>query len=294
MDAVIEIRNLRKVFPNFSLGPLDLSVPRGSIYGFIGANGAGKTTTIDLMMGMGAPSAGSISIFGLDHQKDEVEIKRRTGYFGVDTRYDAWGLVKHVVRFWRRWYPTWDDAYCGDLQRRFGLNDNDSIGTLSTGARTKLGLLLALSHRPELLLLDEPFSGLDAPSKRELQYDLMEVMKDPSRTVFLSSHNLSELERFADHLAILKAGRLVVEGATDAVLERFCMVSFEAMNNFSIAAIRGVYADYSDGNQQRVLVDRRDGALEQLAAHAAAPLQPVPVTLEDICAVLLRQEAPVS
>lgn len=289
MDNVIEITGLTKTFPEFSLGPLDLAVPKGAIYGFIGANGAGKTTTIDLMMGMGAPNAGSIRIFGLDHAKDEVAIKRRTGYFGMDTRYDAWGLVGHVVRFWQKWYPTWDQGYSTSLQERFGLKDSDQIATLSFGARTKLGLLLALSHHPDLLLLDEPFTGLDAPAKREVLHELLEAVKNPERTVFISSHHLDEIERFADYLGVLKDGKLILSGPTDLLIERFCAVAYHADNGFNPTTLNGVHVDRCNGADYTLIVDQSTEALDQLGSRSGQPLQTTPVTLEDLCAVLLKK-----
>ncbi len=169
----IEIRGLVKRYHNFQLGPLDLTVPRGAIYGLIGPNGAGKTTAIDVIFGMGRNDAGQIRVLGLDHRTDEVALKQRAGYVSPDLNFQAWSKVGRAVRFVRGFYPGWDDAYCHELMKAFHLSDRDRIATLSFGARTKLSLLLALARRPEILILDEPTTGLDVISKQQVFTELL-------------------------------------------------------------------------------------------------------------------------
>ncbi len=199
----IRIRGLEKTFPGFHLGPLDLNVPKGAIYGLIGANGAGKTTTIDLIMGMGAKEAGEIAVFGFDHIRDEVEMKKRTGYVSPDLNFNAWGTVRRLIGFIRAFYADWDDDYCTELLDRLKIGWTDKIATLSYGSRTKLALIVALAHRPALLLLDEPTAGLDAISKKDLFTELLDAVQDEERTVLISSHNLDDLQRFTDHIGII-------------------------------------------------------------------------------------------
>ena len=158
----IEIRGLEKRFPNFTLGPIDITVPTGAIYGLIGPNGAGKTTTLDLIFGMGAKRAGSITVLGLDHLRDEVAMKQQVGYVSPDLNFSSWKTVGKTIEFVRSFYPTWDDVYCDRLLKAFNLDWKAGIGTLSFGAPIKLALLLALSWRPKVLILDEPTVGLDA------------------------------------------------------------------------------------------------------------------------------------
>src|SRR3954469_2321188 len=126
-ENAIEIRGLKKAYPKFQLGPLDLTVPSGAIYGFVGPNGAGKTTTIDLIFGMGAKDAGSIRVMGLDHLQDEVAVKRQVAYVGPDLLFQPWGRVHKVIRFVRGFYPSWDDSYCERLMRTLDLGANDRI-----------------------------------------------------------------------------------------------------------------------------------------------------------------------
>ena len=139
-EFALKIRGLEKNYGAFNLGPLELSVPRGAIYGFVGSNGAGKTTTMDLIMGMGRKDAGSIEVFGLDHIKDEAEMKKKIGYVNPQFVFDAWGRVDKLIRFISDFYDDWDDDYCAGLLERLSIGRKDAIRTLSFGSRTKLAL----------------------------------------------------------------------------------------------------------------------------------------------------------
>src|SRR5262249_54881339 len=169
----VEIRGLRKSFPQFALGPLDLTVPEGAIYGLVGPNGAGKTTTLDAIFGIGGKDGGSITVLGLDHLRDEVAMKRQVAYVGPDLTYVSWGRVEKAIRFVRGFYPTWDDACCERLLQTFQLDWRDRIATLSTGNKARLSLLLALSWKPKLLVLDEPMLGLDAIARHAIFSELV-------------------------------------------------------------------------------------------------------------------------
>ena len=213
----IEIRGLKKSFSRFQLGPLDLTVPQGAIYGLIGPNAAGKTTTLDLIMGMGDADAGSITVLGLDHRRDEVAMKRQVAYASPDVNYQAWGKVWKLIRFVRGFYPSWDDSYCEQLLKNLQVNVDDKIAALSFGTRVKLGLILALSWHPKVIVLDEPTAGLDAVSKRQIFSELLTAMQNEDRTVIISSHGLSDLERFADNIGMIKNGKLLLEGPDERV-----------------------------------------------------------------------------
>ena len=284
----IEIRGLEKAFPTFALGPLDLTVPAGAIYGFIGPNGAGKTTTIDLMFGMGAKDAGSITVLGLDHLRDEVAMKRQVGYVSPDLMFQPWGRVHKVIRFVRGFYPTWDQPYCERMMTSLDIGANDRIKTLSFGARIKLALLLALAWRPKVLILDEPTVGLDAISKQAVFAELLAAVQDEDRTVFISSHGLADVERFADHLGMIKNGRLLFEGATADVIARFRMVDFIAGNTIRMAEHPGMFVQRQDGERWRVLLDLQRASLGRLQTLGVTLVADAPVTLEELFVALGR------
>jgi ABC-type multidrug transport system ATPase subunit len=285
----IEIRGLIKRYPAFQLGPLDLTVPRGAIYGLIGPNGAGKTTAIDLIFGMGRNDGGEIRVLGLDHGRDEVEIKRRAAYVGPDLNFQVWGKVGRAMRFVRGFYPGWDDVYCARLMRAFQLDDDDKIATLSFGARTKLSLLLALSRRPEILVLDEPTTGLDAVSKQQVFAELLKSVEEGGRTVLISSHALGDVERFADHVGMIKDGKLLLEGRMDEVIERFRLAEFFTSNGTEFQNRPGLIILKHDENRWQALLDQRSDARKLLEDRGVTDISLTRLTLEDLFVTLVKE-----
>jgi len=290
MSNAIEIRGLVKNYPAFTLGPLDLTVPRGAIYGLIGPNGAGKTTAIDLIFGMGRNDAGTIRVLDLDHRADEVALKRRAAYVSPDLNFQVWGKVGRAVRFVRGFYPDWDDAYCADLMKAFHLSDTDKIATLSFGAKTKLSLLLALARRPEILILDEPTTGLDAVSKQQVFAELLKAVENGERTVLISSHGLSDIERFADHVGMIKNGKLLLEGRTDEIVDRYRLAEFFTSNGAQFQNRDGLIILKRNENRWHALLDQKSGAHDWLQTRGAEQISLTRVTLEDLFVALAKDE----
>lgn len=289
--AALEFRGVLKRFPRFTLGPLDLTAPPGCIYGLIGPNGAGKSTSIDLVMGMGALDGGTISVFGLDHERDEVAVKRRIGYVSPELDYSPWRTVGRLIRFLRPHYPAWDDAYCHSLLKRMRLDTEERITTLSFGGKTKLAVVMALAHRPDMLLLDEPLTGLDAVSKSDLFPELLEAVQDERRTVIISSHSLSDIERFTDHLGILNRGWMVLEGQTSALIERFRMIHGECADSPPLRREDGLYLLRHEGTRFKILADTLKDPIARLQAAGFTGLTDAPVTLEELFVALVKESA---
>lgn len=285
----IEIRGLVKKFPAFQLGPLDLTVPRGAIYGLIGPNGAGKTTAIDLIFGMGRNDAGEIRVLGHNHRREEVAVKQRAAYVSPDLNFQVWGKVGKAIRFVRGFYPGWDDAYCASLMRLFQLDDDEKIATLSFGARTKLSLLLALARRPEVLILDEPTTGLDAVSKQQVFGELLKAVEDGEHSVLISSHGLSDIERFADHVGMIKNGQLRLEGRTDEIVDRFRFAEFFSAAGAEIQNRPGLIILKRDAGRWHALIDQASDAAQWLNARGVQDLSLTRVTLEDLFVALAKE-----
>jgi ABC-2 type transport system ATP-binding protein len=289
----LELRGLVKRHPGFTLGPLDLTVPRGAIYGLIGPNGAGKSTAIDLIFGLGRNDAGTIRLLGLDHRAHDVELKRRAAYVSPELNFATWGKVGKAVRFVRGSYPDWDDAYCARLMHAFGLGADDKIATLSFGARTKLALLLALSRRPEVLVLDEPTTGLDPVSKQEVFGELLRAVEGGERSVLISSHGLTDIERFADHVGMLKDGKLLLEGRTDEIVDRYRLAEFFTDAPLGASATpAGLVLLRHAGGRHHALIDQTSGAADWLRARGARELSLTRLTLEDLFVALVKENAP--
>lgn len=284
----IEIRGLTKKFARFALGPLDLTVPEGAIYGFIGPNGSGKSTTMDLLFGMGRKDGGSMRAAGFDHDTEELAMKRVVTYSSPDTSFAAWGKVGAAVRFVRDFYPAWDHGLCDRLMREFRLRPEEKIAQLSFGARTKLSLLLAICPHPKVLVLDEPTTGLDPEARQILMRELLRLVEDESRSVLISSHQLSDVERFADHVGILAQGRLICEGATADLVARHRMIEYtvaEEVPPSRIAAVAGgpgFYPRSRNGSRCLAVVDLEVNPVEKLEAAGLRAHSLTPLSLEEI------------
>jgi len=288
----LEICGLVKTYAQFALGPLDLTIPRGAIYGLIGPNGSGKSTLIDLIFGLGDNDAGSIRALGLDHCRDEVELKRRVAYVSPELNFAPWGRVGKAIRFVRGFFPDWDDAYCAALMHSFQLSDADKIATLSFGARTKLALLLALARRPEMLVLDEPTTGLDPVSKQQVFGELIQAVADGDRTVLISSHGLGDIERFADHIGMLKGGKLLLEGRTDEIVDRYRLVEYFLPHPSREPAPAGLIVLRRSAVRVHALLDQKSDASVWLQRHGATQLSLTRLTLEDLFIALVKGPAP--
>jgi ABC-2 type transport system ATP-binding protein len=220
MDTVIKTRGLTKRFGRrTALDKLDLDIPAGVIVGYLGPNGAGKTTTIRLLAGLVRPTSGSAIVFGFDAADQYDALQRRIGYLPGDfVAYpDLTGA--QYLEYFAHLYGGVDRERIKLLAKRFDLDLSVRIGALSRGNRQKVGIVQAFMHEPQLLLLDEPTSGLDPLMQREFRALLRET-REAGRTVFLSSHILSEVEAVADSVAILRAGRLVTVQSVQALKDR--------------------------------------------------------------------------
>jgi ABC-2 type transport system ATP-binding protein len=217
MTAIIETEQLTKFYgPNRGIVDLDLEVAEGEVFGFLGPNGAGKTTTIRTLLDHLRPTSGRARIFGIETTADPVAIHRRLGYLpGEFTLYDRL-TGGQTIEFFGNLRGGVDPAYRASLIERLDLDPSRRFKEYSKGNKQKVGLVVALQHRPELLILDEPTSGLD-PLVQQAFYGLVGEAQAEGRTVFLSSHVLSEVERTCDRVAIVRDGRLVRTGRVDTL-----------------------------------------------------------------------------
>lgn len=213
-DPVINISDLTRRFgPRAALSSVTLSLPRGAVYGLVGANGAGKTTLIRHILGLLRPDSGTVRVFGLDPIADPVGVLSRVGYLSEENDLPGWMRVDELIGYSRAFYPGWDDTYAEELRREFELDAAARIRTLSKGQKARAGLLVALAYRPDLLLLDEPSSGLDPIVRRDILGAVMRTIADEGRTVLFSSHLLDEVERVADHVTMINQGEIVLSAA---------------------------------------------------------------------------------
>jgi len=219
-ESVIAISGLTRRFgAKTALASVTLSLPRGAVYGLVGANGAGKTTLIKHILGLLRAQEGTVRIFGHDPADDPVAVLSRVGYLSEENDIPGWMRVDELIRYSRAFYPAWDDAYAEELRTMFALDPMTKVKSLSKGQKARAGLLIALAYRPELLVLDEPSSGLDPIVRRDILGAVIRSVAEEGRTVLFSSHLLEEVEQVADHVTMISGGRIVVSAPLDEIKE---------------------------------------------------------------------------
>jgi len=219
-ESVIRIQDLLFSYGrNEVLRRVNLEVPEGSIFGFLGCNGAGKTTTIQHLLGLLKPKSGRCYVNGIDPQEDPIAVRQAVGYMAEDQTMYGWMRIHELIQWTSNFYPTWDQAHVKDLLDRFELSGVSRVKTLSKGQNSRLALLLALAHRPRIVILDDPCLGLDPIARRDFLRNVIKLLHSDGVTVFFSSHLLYEIEPITDRIAILDQGAIIKTGSTDALRE---------------------------------------------------------------------------
>ena len=263
---------------------LSLEVPKGSIFGLLGQNGAGKTTTIRTLLNLLQPTDGKLEVLGLDSVKDSLEVRKRIGYLPEEPTYYSWMTVDEIIGFNAAFYPTWDHDLGEKLLDDLDLPRDRKLGSLSRGMQAKVGLVMSLGSRPELLILDDPTSGLDAVVRREFLEAMIANVQSEGGTVFFSTHLLHEMERVADEVAIIHEGRLRLRGTLEKVKNDFKKLRAIYPNvvpdEFPIDSI--VRAE-RDTHQALLTVARYEPAMdESLRSAGAETVEVIDLSLEEI------------
>lgn len=220
MTHAIRARDLSKKFRKLTvLDGLNLDVPEGSVFGLIGSNGAGKTTTIKILMNIFQASSGCAEILGVDSRELGPNDFARIGYVSENQEMPEWMTVDYFLAYLKPFYPAWDDARAIELLRQFNIPGNRKISQLSRGMRMKVALISSMAYRPRLLVLDEPFSGLDPMVREDLVEGLVESASET--TILISSHDLADIESFASHIGYIEGGRLQFSEEMTSLSERF-------------------------------------------------------------------------
>jgi ABC-2 type transport system ATP-binding protein len=284
---VIETSDLRKQYGAVeALRGLSLAVPAGSIFGFLGRNGAGKTTTIKVLLGMARATGGSALVFGRSAGADDaVDLRRRIGFVSDEKDLFDYMTVDEMIRSTVSFFPRWRADLEQRYRRAFELPGDRKVKALSRGTRTKLALLLALCRGAELLILDEPTSGLDPAMTEEVLQALVGHVASEEMTVFFSSHQITEVDQIADHVAIVDRGRAVVAGALDDLREQYRRIQFVFDADAPETTFRapGVERVRRKGRVLTVLASAgSQGIVDEARALNPVSVEVVPVTLKDI------------
>lgn len=287
MTSAIETFGLTKRYGSTTaVADLNLRIEPGQVFGFLGPNGAGKSTTIRMLMALQRPTHGHATLLGLDAATDSVEVHRRIGYLPGDLELFPRLTGQQHIAWFMRARGVEDDSLARQLIDRFQVVADRPVRELSKGNRQKIGLVLAFMHRPELLVLDEPTSGLDPLMQHEFE-SLLRQMADDGRTVFLSSHELDEVQRVTDRIAIIKEGRLVAENTVDG-LRRAAPQKMEVrfrrpVDPAELKAVTGVTVTASDGPRLTLDVTGEIGpVLKVIASHDPIDLISRPADLDEL------------
>jgi ABC-2 type transport system ATP-binding protein len=289
------LRGVTKAFRYFRLEGLDLDLPLGQIMGLVGPNGAGKSTTIRLLMGLIAPEAGTIEVLGRRLPGQVAEAKADIAFVSDDMRLFAGATLGWHMHFIASIYASWDEAYARTLLKHFNLRAEQGMRGMSRGEHIKAMLLLALARRPRLLILDEPTSGLDPVARHELLSELMQIVRDDSRSILFSSHNTQDVERICDQIAFLDRGRLVDARDKESFLERWRRLSIDVPAGVTLPQLKGV-VDLTLGERLATFTtDRYEPALHGLLETGGARITDVQrMSLEEIfVASVMRSRAEV-
>jgi ABC-2 type transport system ATP-binding protein len=222
------------------LAGVSFSVEPGQVVGLLGQNGAGKTTLIRLAMGMIEPQQGSVRVLGLDPHEHPVEVKRRVGYVAEDQILPPFLTVARVIDLHRGLFPTWDEAMARELVERFELPARSRIRSLSKGQARRVALLCAVAHRPELLLLDEPASGLDPAARREFLETSIRLLNETGTSILFSSHYMTDVERLADRIVMIHEGGVLIDNDLDELREGFSLAMVPRVNGMNRERILGL------------------------------------------------------
>ena len=256
---ILEVKNVCKRYPKFTLCDLSFSVEAGSITGFIGRNGAGKTTTLKGIMDLLSFDSGRVEVFGHDFKENELENRQHISFSLSDLTVFPQQRIKNLTAVTKRFYKEWNDETYEKLCKRFCLDGNKRVSELSSGMKVKYNLAIALSHNAKLLILDEPTSGLDPISRDEVLDIFKMLVKSGDRAILFSTHITSDLEKCADSIVYIKDGKLVASEKKDAFLDTFRLVSCKKSD---FPALKQIYISKKEEDGDITALLKKDDALK--------------------------------
>lgn len=278
----ITVQQLTKSFgTNTVLDDVSFEVRTGETFAFLGPNGAGKTTTIQILLGLLEADSGDVRVAGCDPSTSPIELRRQVGYLAEDQTMYGWMTPVELCRFLKPFYPTWDTTLADKLLDGFEVPRKTLIENLSKGQNVKLGLAVALAHRPQIAILDDPALGLDPIARKQFSRDLVEHLQGGGSTVLYSSHLLHEVEAVADTIAILNNGRIVRQEATDELRRQVKQLTLETTSLAAVDQPPALLDVRTDGSRTIATIDQAPAFLEQLQT-AGIPHEVTDLSLDEI------------
>jgi ABC-2 type transport system ATP-binding protein len=284
----LAIEGLSKSYANFRLNDIHLCLPVGTVVGLVGQNGAGKSTLIKSALGLIRRDTGEVSLPCVTKARSRLDIRAQVGYVPESLTFYEWMTVRRLIRFVSGFYPSWDHGYCSSLLIRYELDPGKRIKHLSKGMRAKLALMLALAHRPPVLIFDEPTSGLDPVMKYQFLQELRHIISSgATQTILVSSHILGEIEQIADRIAVLRGGELISYMSTAAMLKGWKKVVFQPpLSKGLLLPANWPIRTLADGSRLVITREHELSDLTELLRQKGA--QSITVTSPDLQEVFLQ------
>jgi ABC-2 type transport system ATP-binding protein len=290
-ELAIDSKDLTKMYGNIrAVGGINLTVPRGAIYGFLGRNGAGKTTTIKMLLGLTRPTAGAAHVFGLDVSAERMSILQRTAFVSEKKTLYPSLTPTELVRFSRGFYPTWSDSAVEKYARLLEIPMKQRFEKLSNGNQTKVWLLLALSQGADLLILDEPTTALDPVSVDQLMHVLAEDGLDRGCTIFFSSHQLEEVERIAEYAGVIDRGKLLMQSRLDDIKSEFRLITAAGNSLPTQTSLQVLSVVVEENFYSYVVTKDANSFAAGLSTNGASIMNIAPLSLREIFLQLVRKE----
>jgi ABC-2 type transport system ATP-binding protein len=262
---------------------VDLEVPKGSIFGFLGRNGTGKTTTIKTLLGLQKPLKGRCVIGGLDSFTQTLDVRKRIGFMAEDQQMYGWMTVGRIIKWVAGFYSDWDYKFADELADILGLTKNVKVKALSKGQNSSLALLLALGHRPDIVILDDPTLGLDPIARKDFLRHVIDLLQSNGVTVFFSSHLLYEIEPVADHIAILDDGVIIKTSRTEQLRESVRKFVLTLKPDSNLSDILGILDVLKIGDNVSITIeDCNDEKRNKLKGMSANGMSEVALNLDEI------------
>ncbi|MHB8525621.1 MAG: ABC transporter ATP-binding protein [Candidatus Acidiferrales bacterium] len=290
-ELAIDTKDLGKTYADIrAVSGINLTVPRGSIYGFLGRNGAGKTTTIKMLLGLARPTAGSARVLGMDARSERTAILQRTAFVSEKKTLYPSLTPCELVRFSRGFYPAWSDEVARKCAERLEIPMKQRFEKLSNGNQTKVCLMLALSQRADLLILDEPTTALDPVTAEEFLRMLAEDAMDRGSTIFFSSHQLEEIERIAEYVGVMDHGKLLLQARLDDIKNDFRLITASGSGLPLEESPQIVSMEVDRDSCRYFVANDAEGFAAELRRNGATITQSIPLSLRETFLQLVRKE----
>lgn len=283
MPMAVQCKGITKIHSHFQLQDINLTVEQGTVMGLVGPNGAGKSTILRIIMGLQKPDGGSVEVLGHSMPQDQVAAKRNIGFIADDMRLYESETIEFHMDFIKSIFGTWDQQYAAKLLNSFDLNKDQKIKGLSHGQRVKTTLMLALARRPNLLVFDEPTTGLDPAVRKEVLDEMMNSLQDETRSVLFSSHNTVDVEQISDYISFIYDGRIIESQDKETFLDSWRRLRLVNTDNKQLPKLDNIRDIQQSGSFCAVTVNNFDYSIAEQFTNAGFTVEGIEhLNLEEI------------